>query len=224
MDPVPRPDRNEARVEALLSAARARDRAPASLRARIERERAAARPARRRAGAFGLGLAAMATAAAALIIALTLPSGTPGSPTISQAAALAQRGAVWPPPGPDPDSARARLSEKVGPVYFPNWRTSVGWWPVGERRDRLGGKPAVTVYYTDGRARVAYTIVGVAGLRGLTGSPQRVGAVWVHSLSLDGRTVVSWQRAGQSCVLSSATVSEAQLARLASIEAPTASS
>ncbi|HZU40252.1 MAG TPA: hypothetical protein VE992_04335 [Solirubrobacteraceae bacterium] len=207
-------------MAALLSAARAHDRAPASLRARVERERIAARPVRRRARAYGLATALAAAVAIVLVINFALPGGSPGAPTISQAAALAGRGQVWPPPAPDPDNATARLNAKVGPVYFPNWRGRVGWWATGERRDRLAGRSAITVYYTNGSDRVAYTIVAVSSLRGLNATPHRVGTVWVRALRLGGRAVVTWRQAGQSCVLSSATMSATALARLAAVEAP----
>ena len=78
---------------------------------------------------------------------LALPSGTPGSPSVSDAAALAARGPTQAAPAPDPTLPGARLQESVGDVYFPNWTSKLGWTAIGERTDTLGGRTAVTVYY-----------------------------------------------------------------------------
>jgi anti-sigma factor RsiW len=68
--------------------------APASLRERIEADRArAGRAPQRRRAVLGSGLAA-ALAVLALALVLVLPGGTPGSPSVSQAASLALRGPV----------------------------------------------------------------------------------------------------------------------------------
>jgi hypothetical protein len=195
-----------AHLEALLSAARTQDRAPETLRARIEHERVAARPARRRAVYVG-GLAG-ALAAAAIALALVLPSGTPGAPSISEAAALGFRPAVLPPPLP----GTRRLEVNVDEVYFPKWE---GWRAVGQRIDRLGGRPAITVYYARGTARVAYTIVGVPALPMPNTPTVRVGWLTVRTLQVSGRAVVGWRRAGDTCVLSSRQLSGHELAWLA---------
>jgi anti-sigma factor RsiW len=81
----------ELRVVNALHAAGAADRAPARLRARIE----ARRPGRTRRASrrviYGGGLVA-ALGAVVLALVLVLPAGTPGAPSLSQAAALGLRG------------------------------------------------------------------------------------------------------------------------------------
>src|SRR5436309_2816459 len=76
-------ERERAVVE-ILHEARATDRAPARLRARIEAQRPSGAVMARRRIVFGGSLAG-ALAAAALALALILPSGTPGAPSLSQA-------------------------------------------------------------------------------------------------------------------------------------------
>src|SRR2546430_7844994 len=111
----------ERRVVELLHEARATDRAPAGLRARIEAQRPS-RPVRaRRRMVLGGGLVG-ALAAVGLALALILPAGTPGAPSVSQAASLAMLGANSPAPTADP-SPPAKLDARVEDGYFPNWAT-----------------------------------------------------------------------------------------------------
>jgi hypothetical protein len=181
------------------------DRAPASLRARIERDRQRHRaPAPRR---VRLGLIAVPVAAVVVIVALAaLPAGTPGAPSISQAAALAQLGPQQSGPGADARDPRVKLRESVQDVYFPNWATRLGWHAVGERRDRLGGHLAVTVYYAKGGRRVAYTILGKPALPQPSAAIRRLSGFQLRTLADHGRTIVTWRRLGHTCVISAAGV------------------
>src|SRR5438067_10670566 len=78
----------ERRVVSTLQRAAAAERAPAGLRARIEADRPrAAAVARRRMAAYGLTLAG-SMAAAVVLIVLLLPGGTPGGPSVSEAATI----------------------------------------------------------------------------------------------------------------------------------------
>jgi anti-sigma factor RsiW len=191
----------ERSVVALLHEARAHDRAPAALRERIDRAGAAHARGRRKPAPINRllgGLVAAAVVVVALI--LLLPSGTPGAPSVSQAAALATHGATAPAPGADPDNP-VKLGTNVEDLYFPNWATSDGWKAVGERRDRLNGRPATTVFYAKDGVRIAYTIVGAPTLKTPSGGRWTNG---FQKLTLDGRQVVTWQNAGKTCVLSAA--------------------
>src|SRR5579864_8821349 len=78
--------------------------APARLRMRLEAQRAgrATRPGWKPAYAFIAGALACAVAA----LALLLPGGTPGSPSVSQAAQLALRGPSGPAPAADRSEPR----------------------------------------------------------------------------------------------------------------------
>jgi hypothetical protein len=176
--------------------------------------------ARRRLAYVG-GLAG-ALAAVALALVLALPGGTPGAPSVSEAAALATRGATQAPPAPDPVSPEAMLRQSVGEVYFPNWDRSLGWHAVGARTDQLGGHQAVTVYYQWRDKQIAYTIVSAPAL-----AQPAAHRTWLHGTELrtqtqNGRLVVSWYRGGDTCVLSGRGVTAGELQKLAAWRAPEA--
>jgi hypothetical protein len=209
----------ERRAVAMLHEAAGRDRAPLALRERIERERRQARtPARRRMVSRGAIVVGLAIVVVALV--LVLPGGTPGAPTLSQAAALAGRGAVQAAPMPDPSDPHGRLARNVDDVYFPNWGRSLGWQATGQRVDRLGGRRAVTVYYQWRGIRIAYTILSTPPLaQPSAASTVRRGGLSLRSLVISGRTVVTWRQAGHTCVLSGAHVNAQQLEQLAAWKA-----
>jgi anti-sigma factor RsiW len=197
-------------------------RAPMALRERIEADRArAGRAPHRRRAVLGSGLVA-GLAVIALALVLALPGGTPGSPSVSQAASLALRGALSPPP-PARNGARTTLARDVDEVYFPNW-AGIGWKATGERVDRIDGRVLDTIYYRGYGKRIAYTIVGGSAL-----AQPRIATVsrWNHtqlrSLARGGRTIVTWRRGGHTCILSGAGVRTHTLLRLAGAESATRS-
>jgi hypothetical protein len=207
----------ELRAVAALRATRS-DRAPQRLRARIETQRrAAARPPRRRLVYAG---ALAAAAAVALALILLLPAGTPGAPSVSQAASLAAHGPALPAPPADRQHPAAKLAVDVQDVYFPNWASSFGWRAVGERIDRLGHRQAVTIYYERAGKSIAYTIVEAPALRAPDSKPRWLNGTELQSLRLANRLVVTWRRAGHTCVLSGARVSAAELSTLAAWHSP----
>jgi hypothetical protein len=211
----------ERRVVQALHQARSTERAPERLRARIEAARPPRRaPARRR--VVYVGALAGALAVVALALVLVLPGGTPGAPSVSEAASLAARGPTQAPPAPDPIRPETMLHQNVGEVYFPNWGHSLGWRAVGARTDRLGAHQAITVYYQWREKQIAYTIVSAPALA--TPAAHRT---WLHGTELrtqthDGRLVVSWYRAGDTCVLSGRGVTVGELQKLAAWKAPVA--
>jgi hypothetical protein len=210
----------ERRVVQALHQARATERAPASLRARID----AARPsgAARARGRFAYaGAAAAALAAVVLALVLALPSGTPGAPSVSDAAALAARGPAQAAPAPDPSLPAARLHQSVGDVYFPNWTSRFGWKAVGSRTDKLGTHTAVTVYYRWKDATIAYTIVHAPPLaEPSSATASNWDGTQLRTLELNGRLVVTWRRAGDTCVLSGTGIKAGELQRLAAWKVP----
>jgi hypothetical protein len=191
------------------------DRAPATLRIAVDtrRQRVRRRPARViYAGALG----ATAAAVVALLV-LLLPGGSPGAPSISQAAALATRGAALPAPSEQGDKLKADVQE----TYFPNWRPPFSWWASGKRVDRLDGQLAVTVYYTNASKQlIAYTILAMPPLHWTTARTTPVNGVTLQSFVQHGRTVVTWRRGEHTCVLSGTGVSAATLSQLAASKAP----
>jgi hypothetical protein len=209
----------ERRVVAALHRARATERAPAPLRARIEAARPSGAARTRRRLVYG-GATAAAFAAVVLALVLAVPSGTPGSPSVSDAAALAARGPVQAAPAPDPSMPGARLHQSVGDVYFPNWTSQFGWKAVGARVDKLGGRTAVTVYYRWKGDTIAYTIVHSPSLAEPPANASTSGGTELRTLELNGREVVTWRRAGDTCVLSGAGVKAAELQKLAAWRVP----
>lgn len=202
-------------VERIRQAA-ATERAPARLHARIQTQQTQ-RVTPVPLGRWRMGYAALASALAAAILAvvLALPAGTPGSPSVSQAALLALRGPSAAAPGADPQNPGAKLAQRLQDVYFPNWSTTLGWRAVGQRRDRLGARPAVTVYYQWHGRRIAYTIVGAPVLAQPTAPVTRINGWGLRTLRMGIRTVVTWRRAGHTCVLSGQGVSAHALEQLA---------
>lgn len=203
----------EQRVVEMLHDANSQTRAPASLRARIEAQRPRASVRARRRTVYVGGLAG-ALAAIVLALVLILPAGTPGSPSVSQAAALATRGPVAAAPAIDPRTPW-KLDTRVEDLYFPNWNGSFGWRAIGRRSDRIGGRLAVTVYYSGRGKRIAYTIVGAPVLNTPSARVRKLNGTDYRTLRLGGRLVVTWRRAGHTCVLSGVGVPASVLQRLA---------
>jgi hypothetical protein len=117
-------------------------RAPLSLRERLEeRRQRGAHPARRRRLRLAAGLAA-ALGAVAVLVVLVLPGGTPGGPTIVQAAAFTMRGPRALAPSHS-DGSRV-VSVAVDGNPFPYWSDACGWKTSGLRTDRLDGRYATT--------------------------------------------------------------------------------
>jgi hypothetical protein len=209
----------ERRVVEMLHHAAVTDRAPAALRARIEAQRPKpAVRARRRVGYAGALVGALA--AVALALALILPGGTPGSPSVSDAAALAVKGANQPAPVPDPNEPSGTIGDGIQDVYFPDWNGHFHAVAVGQRTDGLGGRPATTVYYRYKGKMVAYTIVGVPALSQPKASVTQKNGVQLRTLKIDGRTVVTWRRDGHTCVISGPGLSATDLQRLAAWSKP----
>lgn len=209
----------ERRVVQMLHHAAVTDRAPSGLRARIEAQRPKpAALARRRFGYAGALVGAVA--AAALALALILPGGTPGAPSVSDAAALASKGANQPAPMPNPGEPKGSIGDGIQAVYFPNWQRQFNAVAVGQRTDGLGGRPAVTVYYRWQGKLVAYTIVGLPALSQPNATITQKNGVELRTLTLHGRTVVTWRRDGHTCVISGPGLSAPDLQRLAAWSAP----
>ncbi len=198
----------------LLRHARERDRAPAGLRSRIEADRPTPRIAARRRLTYS-GALAGAFALAVIAIALFLPGGTPGAPTLSDAAALATRGPTRPAPLPDPHRPAFQLAQAVDETYFPNWTSRLNWRATGQRVDRVGNRKAVTVYYSGHGRAVAYTIVGAPALAQPTGRHFDMDGLQLRALSAGGRMIITWRRGNNTCVLSGVDVTAHQLGQLA---------
>lgn len=178
--------------------------APTRLRAKVAAERHKRAPRARRAG---FAIAAGSLAAVLLALALALPSG----PTVVQAATVATRPATEPAPGP---GAPKLLDRRAAGLPFPDWSVKFGWRPTGARTDELDGRRLVTVFYAKGEREVAYTVVAGAPLDPPDGSDAVVEGTRLLTFVAGGRTAVTWERGGHTCVLSG-TVDGATLRALA---------
>jgi anti-sigma factor RsiW len=189
--------------------------APARLRAQVDRRRSGGRAAGvgRRRGVMGSAIAAVAAAALALI--LVLPGAFSGGPSVAEAAALGEQAPTQPAPGVVPGTPQL-LRKEVEEVPFPNYAAKFGWTPVGARQDDPSGRGTSTVFYEKGGRRIAYTIVSGDALDPPSDARTTTrGGVEFHRFRNDGRTVVTWERDGQTCVLSSRAVRSSELVSLA---------
>jgi hypothetical protein len=182
--------------------------APAGLRARVDALKA---PRRRR----PLYIAGGVTVAAvlALVLLLVLPTGA-GGPSVADAAALGALPAQDPPPPPRPGQPKL-LTAAVEGLPFPSWESKFGWKTTGARSDSLHGRKTITVFYGKAGKRIAYTIVPGKALDVPAGHDVTREGTTVRALTNGDRTVVTWKRAGRTCVLSGKGVDPAVLVKLA---------
>jgi hypothetical protein len=185
-----------------------------SLRAAVEGLRPAGaritRP-RRLVPRFVLGGALVAGAA---VLAAVLLTGGPGAPTVADAAGLAAKPPVEPPPAQVGDGARLAIG--VDGVTFPDFAGAYGWTPLGVRHGSIDGRDVTVVYYAKGDRRLAYAIVSGARLpRPSGGETELRRGVPYQAVTVNDRLVVTWPRAGHTCVLIG-DASSAELLELAS--------
>ena len=189
--------------------------APARLRARVDRRLGTSRAAGggRRRIVFGGAIAVAASVALALI--LVLPGAFSGGPSVADAAALAENPPTQAAPGGVPGAPQL-LRAEVDDVPFPNYAAKFGWKPVGAREDDPSGRGATTVYYEKGGRTIAYTIVSGDTLDPPSDARTTTrSGVEFRQFRNDGRTVVTWERDGQTCVLSGKAVRSSELLTLA---------
>ena len=198
------------RALTLIRGAASEVRAPLALRERLEadRERLARPRARRR--WFSVATAGALAAAVLLAVVLASPSG----PTIDEAAAFGAQPAT----GPAPAAEGKLLDAEQDGVVFPEWDEKFGWEATGTHTGEVGGREATTVYYENDEGRtLAYTIVGGDALD----SPDDARTVEVEGTPIDifrtsdGRPAATWEREGNTCILSGDGVPDAKLAELA---------
>ena len=214
----PPPDTDE--LGTAIRAAMAGVRAPQRVHARVEAERAARRRSHplRIPGVAVAGAAGVLALAVAGVLAIGLLGGEATrleGPSLAQAATLALRANNGPAPEEDeinPIQVRAGIDG----LRFPYWDDAFGLDAVAMRHDRLGVRRAMTVEYRGKGERVGYTIVAGAPLR----LPSGVRHVRRDRLALTvhrahGATIVTWRRAGHTCVLASRNAGARRLLELA---------
>jgi hypothetical protein len=199
-------------VASAISSAVADSAAPHDLRLRVDAmatEPPHARVRKRRRWAPFLG---MAGAAAAVAVALVI-AGSGSGLTVDDAVAAAARppvaAAMLDPTQPN------LLRDAVDQVRFPNFANKFGWKVVGTRTDEIHGRKTRTVFYDKGGDRIAYTIIAGDALDKPDGTSSTIDGVDLRALQVGSRNVVTWQRLGHTCVLSSDTVDTQTLLTLA---------
>jgi hypothetical protein len=208
------------RGRALIAAAVAETRAPLALRERIETDRARAGQqagARRSRGLLGK-LVPAGGLVAAVVVALVLVLGGSSAPSVLATASLAARGPILPAPAED-EAHGTLLKTSMQGVPFPYWGGSFRWEAVGARDDKIEDRPAKTVFYDNPKGvRAAYTILGGDKIDAPSGARKQTRGGIVLWLTEDGgRRIVTWTRAGHTCVLSAPlAVPEQKLLDLAS--------
>ena len=140
-----------------------------------------------------------------------LSSGGTAGPSITGAARLAYVS----PTSPAPAAASATLLDvSYGGVTYPNYERQFGASPIGQLHGRIGGRPALTVFYRlSNGARLSYTVLsgkpisppGAARVVGYDGVRLRV-------FNTDSLAVVTLVRHGRTCVLAAPTTQDIVLA------------
>jgi anti-sigma factor RsiW len=188
--------------------------APLALRSRVEAMQRGESPARRR-RRFGLPswlpVAAIATVTAVAIAALVLVGGAPSTSDVVAAALRPPTAAV----SLDPRQP-ALLRDRVEAVRFPNFLAKFGWEATGVRTDEIGGRTVRTVFYRKEGRRIAYSVISGEALDFPGDAAKRpTDGIDTRTFQSGNRTVVTWRRDGQTCVLSGVNVPLDELLTLA---------
>lgn len=167
---------------------------------------------RRRVGRALAALLIAVAAATAGVLAAT--SGLRNDEIVDRASALGALGSETPVAPGHPPVFRG--------LRFPDL-SAEGWQPVDGRRDVVGDRVALTVFYTgsgDGR-RLAVTILFGQALPPPPGSTVvRSGGMVIARKVHGDRAVVSWRRRGRTTLMSMASADTADLVRLARLATP----
>jgi hypothetical protein len=208
-----RPNDAGEQVGAAIRAAAAQVGAPDSLRARITQDRLRSGRARARRLRPAALVAGAAVVVVLIALAVLVAPGSPGAPSVADAAGVGLSAPTRPAPEVDRADPRFVVASLAG-IRFPNYAYDSSWRTVGGRIDTLRRRPSQTVMYALGSVRVGYTIVDGRPLPAAPGA-RRADAdgtpVWVTRL--DGALVVSWERAGHTCVLASRSATLPQMLR-----------
>lgn len=103
-----------------------------------------------------VAVAAVAAASAVVVLVVGGIGGSHPAPSIAAAARLA----FAPATGPAPAFKSSRLLDvSYAGVTYPNYAVEFAALPTGQRVDRIGGRPALTVFYRlRGGIRLSYTV------------------------------------------------------------------
>jgi hypothetical protein len=198
--------------------------APQSLRARIEQMSDQGAPLGTRRppwrfsppGRFARSLTlpiaiGLAIVAAAIVI---VQGRGATAPTVAQTARLTLAAATLPAPAVDP-ADQLQLQLRVDGVAFPDWYASKDYKTAGAREDTLRGRRIVTVFYAGRGERIGYAIVSGPRLRQIAGHPVLFHGVSFTQARTASVSLVTWVRAGHTCVISAKSVDPRILLELA---------
>lgn len=198
--------------------------APQSLRAQIDELTGAAplaaRPPSRwgwRPRGFARALALpLAVGLALVVAAIVIVQGRGATaPTVPQTVRLTLAAATLPRPSIDPADP-ARLQLRVDGIAFPAWYANEQLSTAGARVDTLYGRRIVTVFYRGrGGQRVGYAIVSGPPLRQIQGRVARRDDVNFTQARVGSVKLVTWVRAGHTCVIAGTAVDYPTLLDLA---------
>jgi len=203
--------------------------APDRLRMAVAAMAAEARDAQapRRRVLLGRGALRFAAAAAVplvtvLVLALAAQrivqpgGGSSSAPSARDVAAVALR-----PPlaaAPAALSGGELLRAHAGPIAFPTWSRN-GWRAVGSRTDAIRGHALRTVFYADAAGRRIGYAIADAQLPVGGGEAVTVRGARLVVLDRGATSIVTWRRAGRTCVLAGRGVPVGRLLTLASYAA-----
>jgi hypothetical protein len=189
--------------------------APPSLRDAITELISSASPAQRAPRQAKRWAAALASVAAVGVMGVLVLPGGGSSPSVVQAAQLTLRSANI--AGPVESATRpARLVRSMAGIAFPDLAYRFGWRSVGARSDTLNGRKTTTVFYVNRAGeRIGYEIVGGTPLAVPEGRATHRGGITYRVLEVAGLPLVTWQRAGHTCVLAGRRVDVRTLLALA---------
>jgi hypothetical protein len=194
--------------------------APAALQARIEALSGATsrrRPAPRWRRTLALPAATALAVAVAAVVILAGGGGTAG-PTVPQTVGLTLAAATMPAPAAD-TAHYGQLTLHAAGIPFPDWTTTAGWRTVGARSDGLDGRRIVTVFYTGtSGGRVGYAIVAGTPLPAPQGRSVKRYGVRFTLLQQGSARLVTWRRAGHTCVIAGRSTGYQTLLALATAE------
>jgi hypothetical protein len=179
------------------------DRLISSVEAKV-RETYGSKPARPRPRWLPVAAAAGIAVVAAVIVIAAVGGGSSSGPSIPAAAQLAFASSTGPAPG---TKSATLLDVSYGGVTYPNYhKFSVP--PTGTRTDRIGGRPALTVFYRlpDGTP-LSYTVFSgtAVPLPANTRSVRFEGVPLKTFTTSSGLSVVTLVRYGRTCVLAAKT-------------------
>jgi hypothetical protein len=167
------------------------------------------------------GVLTAAGAAALVLVVLGLLANSilrdeTAPPGVRTVAPVALRAPTSPAPAARPGGEL--LVARAGPIAFPTW-TRVGWHAVGARRDTVRGHDVRTVFYADAAGqRIGYAIAD-ASLPVAGGEHVTRRGVQLRVLARGSTSVVTWRRAGRTCILAGRGVPVERLLTLASYPA-----